>query len=90
VEKSTEVLDVGLARLRDAVDGAGADADVEALCERVIADLVGVEGAQTDDVTMIALRALARLDGRAGPDAVGDPGVFSATDAGSAEAVCWS
>lgn len=85
VEKSTEVLDVGLARLRDAVDGAGADTDVEALCERVIADLVGgVEGAQTDDVTMIALRALARLDGRAGPDAVVDPGVFPAPVGGKA------
>ena len=58
VERATEVLDVGLDRLRGAAVAAAAGADVEALCERVLGDLVGAEAAHDDDVTMIALHAL--------------------------------
>lgn len=78
VERSTEVLDIGLARLRDAAQAAGAGADVEALCERVIGELVGTEGAQVDDVTMIALHALAAVDERVFPGVSDDLSVFSA------------
>jgi PAS domain S-box-containing protein len=78
VEKPTEVLDIGLARLRDAAVGAGAGADVEALCERVLGELAGAAAVQGDDVTMIALQALAKLDGRLVHEVGEDPGVFSA------------
>jgi PAS domain S-box-containing protein len=77
VERSTEVLDVGLDRLRDAVDATGARADVDALCERVLGALV--DPAEVDDVTMIALHALVRLDERLVLRVSGDPGALTAT-----------
>jgi PAS domain S-box-containing protein len=77
VEKSTEVLDVGLERLRDAVDGVGAGTDVDALCEHVLDTLVGA--AEADDVTMIALHALVRLGERLVLRVSGDPGALTAT-----------
>jgi len=64
IERPTEVLDIGLDRLRDAADAANAGADVDALCEHVIGTLVGADAATVDDVTMIALRVVAKLDGR--------------------------
>jgi serine phosphatase RsbU (regulator of sigma subunit) len=73
VEKSTEVLDVGLERLRDAAVGAAAGADVEALCDHVLGKLAGASAAQDDDVTMIALHALAELADHAVPEGAGDP-----------------
>ena len=63
IERPTEVLDIGLDRLRDAADAANAGADVDALCEHVIGTLVGADAATVDDVTMIALRVVAKLDG---------------------------
>jgi len=79
IEKSTEVLDIGLERLRDAAVAAAAGADVEALCEHVLGELAGASAAQDDDVTMIALHALAKLDEREVCEVADDPGVFSAT-----------
>jgi PAS domain S-box-containing protein len=75
VERTTEVLDVGLERLREA---ALAGPDVEALCARVAAALAD-PGAQADDVTMIALHALAALDERVVLKVAGDPGALAAT-----------
>ncbi|HEX8156996.1 MAG TPA: SpoIIE family protein phosphatase [Solirubrobacteraceae bacterium] len=77
VERSTEVLDVGLDRLRAEAQAAGA-ADVEALCEHVLATLGGAGSAQDDDITMIALHMLARFEEPAAPEDAGDPRVFSA------------
>jgi PAS domain S-box-containing protein len=77
VERPTEPLDVGLDRLRAAAGAAAAGADVDALCSSVLAALAG--DAQDDDVTMIALHALARLDGRVVLEVAGDPGALSAT-----------
>jgi len=62
IERSTEVLDVGLDRLRGAAAGAGAGDDVDLLCERVLGTLAGAQGATVDDVTMLALRALPRRE----------------------------
>ncbi|MEY2442654.1 MAG: hypothetical protein QOJ46_2080, partial [bacterium] len=74
VERSTEVLDVGLERLREA---AVAGADVDGLCERVVQALVDPLAAQADDVTMIALHALARFDERVVLKVAGDPGALT-------------
>lgn len=79
IEKSTEVLDIGLERLRDAAVAAAAGADVEALCEHVLGELAGASAAQDDDVTMIALHALAKLDEHEVREVADDPGMFSAT-----------
>ena len=78
VERSTEVLDIGLERLRSA---AVAGADVDGLCARVVEALVDPLAAQDDDVTMIALHALAALDDRVVLKVAGDPGaLISARD----------
>jgi PAS domain S-box-containing protein len=74
VERSTEVLDVGLERLREA---AVAGADVDGLCERVVEALVNPLAAQDDDVTMIALHALVALDERVVLKVAGDPGALT-------------
>ena len=79
IEKSTEVLDVGLERLRTTADGAGIGADVQGLCERVLVELVGPDGAKDDDVTMIGLHALARLEEHVVLQVAGDPGALTAT-----------
>jgi anti-sigma regulatory factor (Ser/Thr protein kinase) len=79
VEKPTEPLDVGLDRLRACADDAGTGADVDALCDHVLGALAGEPGAQADDVTMIALHALARLDERVVLEVAGDPGALTAT-----------
>jgi PAS domain S-box-containing protein len=79
VEKPTEPLDVGLARLREAAEGGDPDAGVDALCEHVIVALGGDATAQADDVTMIALHALAKLDERVELEVAGDPGALTAT-----------
>jgi anti-sigma regulatory factor (Ser/Thr protein kinase) len=76
VERSTEVLDVGLERLREA---AVAGADVEALCARVAGAMADPGTAQDDDVTMIAMHALATLDERVALKVAGDPGALSST-----------
>ncbi len=47
------------------------------LCDRVLEALAG--GAQDDDVTMIALHALARLEDRVALQVAGDPGALTAT-----------
>lgn len=78
VEKPSEVLDMGLERLRDAADSADAGADVEALCAHVVGALGETDAAQADDVTVIALHALARLDERVVLQVAGDPGALSA------------
>jgi PAS domain S-box-containing protein len=80
VERSTEVLDAGLARLRSAAAGEGVGggrAGVEELCERVLVKLASSEDAQADDVTMIALHALAQLDARVVLKVAGDPGALT-------------
>lgn len=78
IERSTEVLDQGLERLREA---ATPGADVDGLCERVARALAdaGDAHAQADDVTMIALHALARLDERVVLQVAGDPGALAST-----------
>jgi anti-sigma regulatory factor (Ser/Thr protein kinase) len=76
VERSTEVLDVGLDRLREA---AVAGADVEALCDRVIDALVDPEAPQVDDVTMIVLHALEALEQRVVLQVAGEPGALTST-----------
>jgi anti-sigma regulatory factor (Ser/Thr protein kinase) len=77
VENPAEPLDAGLARLRETADAAGAGADVDALCAGVLRTLSAV-GSQSDDVTMIALHALARLEERVVLEVAGDPGALSA------------
>ncbi|MEA2191168.1 MAG: hypothetical protein QOI73_1289 [Solirubrobacteraceae bacterium] len=77
VEKPTQSLDAGLERLREAGAVAAAGADVEVLCDRVLATLAA--GAQDDDVTMIALHALMRLEDRVALQVAGDPGALTAT-----------
>jgi PAS domain S-box-containing protein len=74
IERSTEVLDIGLERLREA---AVAGADVDGLCERVARALVDPLAAQADDVTMIAMHALARFDERIVLKVAGDPGALT-------------
>lgn len=77
VEKPSQSLDAGLGLLREAgARAAGAD-DVDALCEQVIGDLAG--DAQEDDVTMIAVHALVRLEDRVFLSVAGDPGALTAT-----------
>ena len=73
IEKSTEVLDVGLDRLRDAAAAVGAGGDLDALCEGVVSKLVGAESAQLDDVTMIALHVLGTIDKQAVLEGAGAP-----------------
>ena len=73
IEKSTEVLDVGLDRLRDAAAAVGAGGDLDALCEGVVSKLVGAESAQFDDVTMIALHVLGTIDKQAVLEGAGAP-----------------
>ncbi|MEA2144017.1 MAG: hypothetical protein QOI64_2447, partial [Solirubrobacteraceae bacterium] len=53
VEDPTEVLDVGLERLREAARGAGTD--VEATCELLL-DSVKIDAARSDDVTLLVVR----------------------------------
>jgi anti-sigma regulatory factor (Ser/Thr protein kinase) len=77
VERSTEVLDVGLERLRVVADGSVAD--VDALCERVAHALANPHAAQDDDVTMIALHALAALEEQIVLKVAGDPGALTAS-----------
>jgi PAS domain S-box-containing protein len=74
IERSTEVLDVGLERLREA---AVAGADVDGLCERIARALVDPLASQADDVTMIAMHALAALDARVVLNVAGDPGALT-------------
>ncbi len=76
VERSTEVLDVGLERLRDA---AVPGPDVEGLCERVAGALADPGAASADDVTMIALHGLVSLGERVDLKVAGDPGALTAT-----------
>ncbi len=78
IEKSSQSLDTGLALLRDAVLGAEAGEDASLLCDRVLAGL-GADLAQDDDVTMITMHALARLEDRVVVQAAGDPGALSST-----------
>ena len=73
IEKSTEVLDVGLDRLRDAAAAVGAGGDLDALCEGVVSELVGAESAQFDDMTMIALHVLGTIDKQAVLEGAGAP-----------------
>ena len=77
VEKPTQSLDTGLDRLLSAVVAAGAGADVTGLCDRVLREVAG--DAQDDDVTMIALHALVRLEDRVALQVAGDPGALTAT-----------
>ncbi|MEA2194222.1 MAG: hypothetical protein QOG42_656 [Solirubrobacteraceae bacterium] len=53
VEEPTEVLDVGLARLRDAARATGSD--VEQTCELLL-DSVKRDAARSDDVTLLVVR----------------------------------
>jgi anti-sigma regulatory factor (Ser/Thr protein kinase) len=75
IERPREVLDAGLERMRLAVVPG---ADVEALCERVIDELVD-DHARADDVTIIAMHALAALDERVVLKVAGDPGALTST-----------
>ena len=77
MEDPAEPLDEGLERLREAAGAAGAGTDVDALCASVLGTLAG--GSQSDDVTMIALHALVRLDERVELEVAGDPGALTAS-----------
>jgi PAS domain S-box-containing protein len=61
VEEPTEVLDVGLERLRDAARTAGSD--VEATCELLL-DTVTRDAARSDDVTLLVVRLQETLGAR--------------------------
>ena len=76
VERSTEVLDMGLERLRSA---AVAGADVDGLCERVVQAAVNPLAVQDDDVTMIALHALVALEEKIVLKVAGDPGALTSS-----------
>ena len=78
VERPTQALDTGLQRLREAAVAAGTGADVEGLCASVLGQ-IRADGEQDDDVTMIALHALERLDARVALQVAGDPGALSST-----------
>jgi PAS domain S-box-containing protein len=78
VETPTQALDTGLEKLRAATVAAAAGADVDALCASVL-ERHAAEGAQDDDVTMIAMHALTRLEERVVLQVAGDPGALTAT-----------
>ena len=78
VETPTQALDAGLDKLREATVAAAAGADVDALCSSVL-ERHAAEGAQDDDVTMIAMHALTRLEERVVLQVAGDPGALTAT-----------
>ncbi|HEX4362925.1 MAG TPA: SpoIIE family protein phosphatase [Solirubrobacteraceae bacterium] len=54
VEEPSEVLDVGLARLRDAAQSAGTD--VDSTCELLLASQPNPDAARSDDVTLLVVR----------------------------------
>ena len=55
VERRGELVDTGLARLRDVVGGLAPDADLDEACEHVIAEL-RPPGDRDDDVALLLLR----------------------------------
>jgi PAS domain S-box-containing protein len=61
VEEPTEVLDVGLERLRDAARGAGSD--VDATCELLL-QTASRDAARSDDVTLLVVRLQETLGAR--------------------------
>lgn len=78
IEKPRQSLDAGLELLRAAVVSADAGEDASLLCDRVLSAL-GDDAAQADDVTMIAMHALLRLEDRVVVKAAGDPRALTST-----------
>ena len=76
VERSNEVLDDGLERLRSA---AIAGADVESLCDHVVEALADPRAGRADDLTMIALHAPATLGESVVLQVAGDPRALTST-----------
>jgi len=71
VEEPTEVLDVGLERLRDAARGAGRD--VEATCELLL-ESVTRDAARSDDVTLLVVRLQETLGAKVSLDVSNESG----------------
>jgi PAS domain S-box-containing protein len=77
VEEPTEVLDVGLERLRAAARGAVPD--VEALCENLLENGLPPVARHPDDVTLLVLRAQERLGDEVELEVSGEPGALKST-----------
>jgi anti-sigma regulatory factor (Ser/Thr protein kinase) len=77
VEEPTEVLDVGLERLRSAARGAVPD--VEALCENLLENGLPPMARHPDDVTLLVLRAEERLGDELELEVSGEPGALKST-----------
>jgi PAS domain S-box-containing protein len=71
VEEPTEVLDVGLERLRDAATTIGTD--VEATCELLL-DCVQRDAARSDDVTLLVVRLQETLGAKVSLDVSNESG----------------
>ena len=78
VENPAEPLDAGLERLRETADAAGAGRRRRCAVHAASSARCRRPASQSDDVTMIALHALARLDERVVLEVAGDPGALSA------------
>ncbi|MDQ3677674.1 MAG: SpoIIE family protein phosphatase, partial [Actinomycetota bacterium] len=79
IEQATESLDVGLERLLSAARDA--DSDVDALCERLLAEGGHPRSTRPDDVTLLALHAHTTLAERIALPVSGEPGALAATRA---------
>jgi PAS domain S-box-containing protein len=77
VEEPTEVLDVGLERLRIAARGPAPD--VEALCENLLENGLPPMARHPDDVTLLVLRAQERLGDEVELEVSGEPGALKTT-----------
>jgi PAS domain S-box-containing protein len=74
VEEPTEVLDVGLERLRTAAQGPVPD--VEALCENLLENGLPPMARHPDDVTLLVLQAQERLGDEVELEVSGEPGAL--------------
>ncbi|MGH2840905.1 MAG: ATP-binding SpoIIE family protein phosphatase, partial [Solirubrobacteraceae bacterium] len=81
IEEATESLDVGLNRLRDAAQNADADADVDALCERLLEASGHPRSTHPDDVTVLAVHGHTTLAERIALPVSSSPGALAATRA---------
>ncbi|HVL31603.1 MAG TPA: SpoIIE family protein phosphatase, partial [Solirubrobacteraceae bacterium] len=77
VEEPTEVLDIGLERLLAAARDA--PADVQALCERLLAEGLSPAVRHADDVTLLVMRAEEVLGDRVELEVSGEPGALKST-----------
>ena len=75
VEQRDELLDRGIERLEHALVGDGGS-EPEQICERVIREALGPEGA-TDDVTLLVVQSTPTLGDRLEVSLIGDPSALA-------------